>query len=139
MEYLIAGIAYFVFVFFKAFQQRNVAFLHYKLIMPTSYLLAGTEVFVYALITFSVIKAGGLTPELLWYVFAVGTGGGLGAMLGMKLHDLITPMSGGQKVKIGGAKKRNRKHYEGVNVDGRGCVCMKCIDARMKMEDELGD
>lgn len=105
MEYLIAGIAYFVFVFFKAFQQRNVAFLHYKLILPTSYLLASTEVFVYALITFSVIKAGGLTPELLWYVFAVGTGGGLGAMLGMKLHDLITPVSRGQKVKIGGTNE----------------------------------
>ena len=97
MEYLIAGIAYFVFVFFKAFQQRNVAFLHYKMVLPVSYCLAGTEVFVYALITFSVIKAGGLTTDLLWYVFAVGTGGGLGAMLGMKLHHMATSRTPGEK------------------------------------------
>lgn len=103
MEYLIAGLAYFVFVFFKAFQQRNVAFLHYKMVLPVSYALAGTEVFVYALITFSVIKAGGLTLELLWYVAAVGTGGGLGAMVGMKMHELATRVtSGDRKVKFEG-------------------------------------
>lgn len=102
MEYLVAGLAYFVFVFFKAFQQRNVAFLHYNMILPVSYALAGTEVFVYALITFSVIREG-LSPALLWYVLAVGTGGGLGAMLGMKLHELTMPaMPGGDNRKIGG-------------------------------------
>jgi len=106
MEYLIAGIAYFVFVFFKAFQVRNVAGLHYKPILPISYALAGTEVFVYALITFSVIKAGGLSWDLLWYVFAVGTGGGLGSMCGMKLHEVtmsVTRQS--EKPKIGGTSE----------------------------------
>ena len=113
MEYLIAGIAYFVFVFFKAFQQRNVAFLHYKMIMPVSYAMAGTEVFVYAMITFSVIKAGGLTWALIWYVFAVGTGGGLGAMFGMRVHErTMSVTSGDRKVKFAGYK-------QGEGDDGR--------------------
>lgn len=34
MKALLAGAAYFVFVFFKAFQQRNVAFLHHRRVFP---------------------------------------------------------------------------------------------------------
>ena len=109
MEYLVAGVAYFFFVFFKAFQQRNVAFLHYKWVMPTSYLMAGTEIFVYAIVSLSVLQAGGLHWGLIWFALAVGTGGGIGALLAMRLHAKHLGVGikkssepGGEKVKIGG-------------------------------------
>lgn len=117
MEYVIAGCAYFVFVFFKAFQQRNVVLLHYKLVMPISYMMAGTEVIVYAVITLSVVEHGGLSWDLLWYVFAVGTGGGLGAIAGMFLHEKHVaqkrqsrPEPGGEEVKFVGAEECEETH-----------------------------
>lgn len=85
MNELLAGIAYFVFVFFKAFQQRNVAFMNYKWIIPISYAMATTEVFVISLVAY---EAGtqGLSWGLLWFALTIGTGGGLGAVASMWLH-----------------------------------------------------
>ncbi len=80
-----AGIAYFVFVFFKAFQQRNVAFMHYRWILPISYMMAITEVFIISLIAVEASK--GLSIELLWFALTIGTGGGLGAIVSMWVHD----------------------------------------------------
>lgn len=84
MNELIAGAAYFVFVFFKAFQQRNVAFMHYRWIMPISYAMATCEVFVISLVAFKATQ--GINLELLWYALTIGTGGGAGAILAMYLH-----------------------------------------------------
>ena len=81
MEILYAGLAMFIFVLLKATQQRNVAFLHYGPVLPTSVLMAVTEVFVIA----SVVRIG-YDPAL---VLSVGIGGGLGAILGMYLHNRI--------------------------------------------------
>jgi hypothetical protein len=82
---ILAGVAYFVFVFFKAFQQRNVAFLHYWWVMPISYLMACTEVFVISLVAHEATQ--GLSWSLLWFALTIGTGGGLGAVISMWVHN----------------------------------------------------
>lgn len=87
MEILLAGAVYFVFVFFRAFQQRNVAFLHYKWVLPTSYGMSFSEVFIISLVALSVINKGGLSWDLAWYGLSIGTGAGLGAICAMKLHE----------------------------------------------------
>lgn len=84
MNELIAGVAYFIFVFFKAFQQRNVAFMHYRWILPISYLMATTEVFIISLVAHEAVK--GITWSLLWFALTIGTGGGFGALAAMYLH-----------------------------------------------------
>ena len=85
MTEVIAGVAYFVFVFFKALQQRNVAFMHYKWVLPVSYCMSTTEVFVFSVIA---IKAVGSDTwaEMIPMVLTIGTGGGLGAIVAMYLH-----------------------------------------------------
>jgi len=70
--------ASFVFVFLKAFQQRNVAFDNYKWVFPTSLAMAATEVYVIA-----AIATQGYS---LAAVLGMGTGAGFGAMLAMVLH-----------------------------------------------------
>jgi hypothetical protein len=68
----------YLFIFLKAFQQRNVAFDHYIWIMPVSYAMAATEVFIIA----EVAKEG-------WgilLILAVGTGSGLGALSAALIH-----------------------------------------------------
>ncbi len=97
---LVAGIAWSIFVFFKAIQQRNVAWMRYKPVMPISYLMSTAEVLVIGTVSLRV----GLTMftiideeivlmfewvklwELVPMIFAIGTGGGLGAMAGMWVH-----------------------------------------------------
>ena len=81
---LLAGGAYFIFVFFKAFQQRNVAFLHYWWVIPISYAMSCTEVFVISLVAHE--AASGLSWDLLWFAVTIGTGGGLGAIISMWIH-----------------------------------------------------
>ena len=83
-EIALAAVAYFVFVFFKAFQQRNVAFMHYHWIMPISYAMSLTEVLVISVVAMKAVE--GFSWELVYLGLAIGTGGGLGAILAMKLH-----------------------------------------------------
>ena len=70
--------ASFMFVFLKAFQQRNVAFDHYFWVLPTSMCMAAAEVYV-----ITVIAAKGY--EIL-AVLGMGLGAGAGALLAMYLH-----------------------------------------------------
>lgn len=78
---LAAGVASAAFVFLKAFQQRNVAFDNYVAVMPISFLMACTEVYVIG----SVAQAGWHFP----LVAAIGVGAGLGCMAAMFLHHHI--------------------------------------------------
>lgn len=78
---LTAGIASAVFVFLKAFQQRNVAFDNYIAVMPVSFLMACTEVYV-----IGTVAASGWHFPL---VTAIGVGAGLGCMSAMYLHHHI--------------------------------------------------
>ncbi len=83
---LYAGLGHFAFVFFKAFQQRNVAFLHYRWVTPVSFLMSTTEVVVVSLVA---VEAVGVDK---WYhmapmAFCLGLGGAVGSILAMWLHD----------------------------------------------------
>jgi len=71
-------LASFSFIFLRAFQQRNVAFDNYWWIMPTSMLMALTEVFVIA-------NVATLGYDLA-LVFAMGLGGGTGSLSAALLH-----------------------------------------------------
>lgn len=82
---LVAAGAYFLFVFFKAFQQRNVAFDHYFWVMPLSYLMSTTEVIVISMVAIDATNANNWT-DMIPILIGVGTGGGIGALLAMYLH-----------------------------------------------------
>ncbi|MCK5642261.1 MAG: hypothetical protein KAJ19_15755 [Gammaproteobacteria bacterium] len=86
MTELLAGVAYFVFVFFKAIQQRNVAFLHYKWVLPTSYCMSTTELIVISVIALKAVNSESWM-DMIPMVLTVGTGGGLGAIVAMYLHN----------------------------------------------------
>ena len=86
IEILLAGAAYFFFVFLKAFQQRNVMGMHYRWIMPISYAMAATEVFVISIVAIKAVNYTSMT-DLITLALSVGTGGGLGALAGMFLHN----------------------------------------------------
>ena len=73
--------ANFVFIFLKAFQQRNVAFDNYGMVLPTSFGLALTEVYVIA----NVAKLGFTLP----IVATVGLAAGTGAYTAMVLHKRV--------------------------------------------------
>ncbi len=86
MQIITVFVANFVFVFFKAFQQRNVAFMHYKWVMPISLLMAFTELYVISAVALRVIKADYYLD--MWpLILAVALGGGLGALSSMYLHN----------------------------------------------------
>ena len=85
MSELFAGVAYFVFVFFKALQQRNVAFMHYRWVLPVSYCMSTTELIVISVVALKAIGSESWT-EMIPMVFTVGTGGGLGAIIAMYVH-----------------------------------------------------
>lgn len=77
---LAAGfLASFVFIFFKAFQQRNVAYAHYPWIVPTSIAMASME--------FYIIAAVARNGYSLAVVLTFGSGAGLGAMLATYVHE----------------------------------------------------
>ena len=90
MTELIAGCAYFIFVFFKAFQQRNVSWMAYKSVMPISYLMAFSEVIVISTVAYTGAQLFPFSMDafvnVLPMIAAIGTGGGLGAMAGMYMH-----------------------------------------------------
>ena len=79
MTYLFISIAYFFYVFCRAFQQRNVAFNKYGWIMPFSFGMATIDVFVIASIASLGFKWG--------FVVAMAIGGGLGALVATYSHE----------------------------------------------------
>lgn len=70
--------ASFIFIFLKAFQQRNVAFDNYQIVVPTSMLMAFAEFYV----IHNFIKTGYNIPIIL----SIGLGSGVGALIAMLLH-----------------------------------------------------
>jgi len=89
MMELTAGIVYFFSVFAKAFQQRNVNFMNYKLAVPTSYVLSTCDMAIFSLVAWNAVQSEsllGLAIRMSLMVFAVGTGGALGSVLAMYIH-----------------------------------------------------
>lgn len=70
--------ASFVFVFLKAFQQRNVAFDNYHMIIPVSLVMAFAE--------FAVIHNFIKTGYNVDIILAIGLGSGSGALLAALCH-----------------------------------------------------
>lgn len=81
MEIFLAGCASYLFIFLKSWQQRNVAFDKYLPVIPTSLLMAATEVYV-----ISAIVVAGYSLAL---VLSIGLGAGLGSSSGMYLHRRV--------------------------------------------------
>lgn len=77
---LVAG-ANFLNVFIRAFQQRNVAHLHYRWVMPTSAVFAVADMVVIA-------SVAALGPSLMMWL-GLALGGGLGCMASMKVHEKL--------------------------------------------------
>lgn len=75
-----AFLAAFIFVALKAFQQLNVATYQYRLVIPTSMLMALCEVYVIAQ-----VAASGFGWIVLW----IGAGSGLGCVFAMWLHKKV--------------------------------------------------
>ncbi len=85
MTELIAGIVYFFSVFAKAMQQRNVAFMNYKLVFPISYVLASADITVWSMVAVTAMEDHSLAG-MAFMAFCVGTGGATGAICAMYLH-----------------------------------------------------
>lgn len=81
MTYFLLFLANFVFIFMKAFQQRNVSGAHYFAILPTSFALAATEVYIIVQVVAKGIDLGA--------VLALGLAGGLGSMTAVFFHRRI--------------------------------------------------
>lgn len=82
MIYLALFFAAFVQVGLKSTQQLNVFKGLYKAIMPVSMLMAAAEVYI----IFSVANQGSLWASIL----AMGTGGGLGCISAMYIHNRLS-------------------------------------------------
>lgn len=85
IHYTILALANFLYIFLKAFQQRNVAHLHYGWAIATNVFLVGTELLVMGSIALAAV-AGGFYP-LLYTGIAMTIGGGTGCVLSMYLHS----------------------------------------------------
>ena len=85
-----AGLASFVFIFLKAFQQRNVAFdAPPAVVVCTSLCMACAEVYVV-----SAIATQGYSLPL---VACIGLGAGIGSVCAMRLHRRIFGKQEGPK------------------------------------------
>lgn len=80
-----AGAIHLVFVFFKAFQQRNVAFMHYGWVVPVSYCMSTSEVVVMSLIAVQAVHRESWW-DMVPAIICLGTGGAVGAIGAMWLH-----------------------------------------------------
>lgn len=78
MDLITAFGASFAIIMVKTMQGRNFVFNNYIAVMPCSFIIAALEIYVVS----QVVRQGWNLP----YVLAIGTGGGLGAMLGMYTH-----------------------------------------------------
>ena len=96
MELIVVFLSWFLFVFVKAFQQRNVNFLNYWWVPPFSYLMAATQVVVIGVVSVKANNGVPLeSPHEIWLfflnvwpiVFVIGTAGWLGSTLAMFLHN----------------------------------------------------
>lgn len=85
---VIAGSTHGLFVFFKAFQQRNVVLLHYRWVPPISFCMSTSEVFVLSLVAVGAVDAAssGNWWQMLPYCVCLGTGGSVGSLIAMAIH-----------------------------------------------------
>lgn len=74
---LFLGLNAFAYIFVKAFQQKNVIYNKYWWMIPCSWLMGLSEVYVIAAVAADATWITGL---------CIGTGGGIGCILSCKAH-----------------------------------------------------
>lgn len=79
----------FIYIFLKAFQQKNVMHDEWKFVLPTSLGMAFCEVFVIGVIAKIVSSSEFDAMHLIINALAIGSGGGLGCMASMYLHGRL--------------------------------------------------
>ena len=83
---LLAGLANFMFIGLKAFQQLNVIHNNYVLVILTSHLLAFGEVFV----IYTIAAQGYFLPLVL----TIGVSGAAGCLFAMRFHNWFKKAKG---------------------------------------------
>jgi hypothetical protein len=78
----------FIAVFLKTFQQQNIVYRRYLLIIPTSYGLSLSDLFLGAVVAETWITQGGYQTAVVG--LCVGTANVLGCFLAMHSHEWIT-------------------------------------------------
>lgn len=84
IAYALLSLANFVYIFLKAFQNKNVIGGHYGLASITNMFLVATEMFVMGSIALAAVT-GGFLP-LLYTFIALSIGGGAGCVTAMYIH-----------------------------------------------------
>lgn len=75
----------FVYIFLKAYQQKNVMHSDYMAMVPTSFAMAFTEYMTVGIVAASFIQDGVIGAALS--ILALGIGGASGGCLGVYLND----------------------------------------------------
>lgn len=91
-----------IFIFLKAFQQKNVTGNKFGLVVPTSFGMAIFEYFIIGSIAVATVNSHGVLAHLT-NVFAIGAGAGLGAVFAMILHNGL--------YSEGGIREEFRRHW----------------------------
>jgi len=89
MEFLILFAANFLRVFVRAFQQRNVHFLNYVWVPPTSFVMTIAEVYIVGYIgwtAYSIVQSGELLSAIPPFII-MWLGNATGCLSGMYIHD----------------------------------------------------
>jgi len=85
MELLIIFATNFAYIFLKAFQQRNVTWMKYSPIMPTSLSMAITQVYIWRVVALRT-NAGDSFLQMWPIILALALAGWLGCISAMYLH-----------------------------------------------------
>ncbi len=86
MDLLIIFVTNFLFVFIKAFQQRNVTWLKYRPVLPSSFSMTVTQVYIWHAVSVRTI-AGASFLEMWPLIITMTIAAWLGTISGMYLHD----------------------------------------------------
>jgi len=85
MELFILFAVNFAFIFVKAFQQRNVTWLKYWPVLPTSFSMAVTQVYIWRAVSLRT-NEGDSFFEMWPIILALSLAGWLGSISAMYLH-----------------------------------------------------
>ncbi len=85
---LLGGALSFIAVFLKTFQALNIQYRRYLFIIPTSYGLSLSDIFLGVVAAKTYMTLG--AQAALFVALSVGTANGIGCLLAMHSHEWIT-------------------------------------------------
>ena len=85
MDLLIIFGTNFIYIFVKAFQQRNVTWLKYSPVFPTSLSMAVTQVYIWRVVAMRT-NAGDSFLQMWPIILVLAFAGGFGCISAMYLH-----------------------------------------------------